>query len=399
MEGLRFRLDSGSRATYRSLIAALILCFSTGSAIAQNRSRSLDDYFNEASRLEKQQDFAGAEKVYQAAAQDYPNQPEVSKRLGIVCQTELKFQESIDLFNKVLQAAAQYPEVNFYLGLSYFGLNEFEKAIDAFNRELAVNPKYRRAHYYEALAFQSLHRDSEALHQYELLLQDDPKDQRVLYQVIRFHKAATLRALDQLGNLDPNSEFMLVLKGEGYADEGKYDQAIEKYNLLLKKNPNFPSAHFGLGVVYWRKADYRAAEPELRLALREDPNHPMANYYLADTLLKTGRPAEAVPLLEIAVAADDQLEMAYFQLGKCYITQGKLQEALKVLLKAAALDPSEKSTHYQLAQLYERLKQPAESKTQMDIFRELYAEERQKKQREQVGGDSADRGAAVKTDN
>ena len=210
----------------------------------------------------------------------------------------------------MLQGAAQYPEVNFYLGLSYFGLNEFEKAIDAFNRELGVNPKYRRAHYYEALALQSLHRDSEALHQYELLLREDPKDQRVLYQVIRFHKAATLRAIDRLGNLDPNSEFMLVLKGEGYADEGKYDQAIEKYTLLLKKNPNFPGAHFGLGVVYWRNADYRAAEPELRLALREDPNHPMANYYLADTLLKTDRAAEAVPLLEIAVAAEKAYRLA-----------------------------------------------------------------------------------------
>lgn len=68
------RLDFRTGFNCRILLAALVLCFSTALAVAQNRSRSLDDYFGEASQLEKQQDFAGAEKVYRAAAQDYPNQ-------------------------------------------------------------------------------------------------------------------------------------------------------------------------------------------------------------------------------------------------------------------------------------------------------------------------------------
>lgn len=366
----------------------------SGWARGQANSQTPDQYFAEARDLEKRGDYAGAEKVYLQAAKDFPNQPEIQKRLGIVYQTELKFPESIEAFQKVLQDAPQYPEVNFYLGMSEFGLNQFDKAVDAFNKELDANPKYRRARYYEALALQSLNRNSDALRQYEMLLQDDPNDAAVLYQMIRFLKAATIQSINHLGNIDPNSDYMLILKAEGYSEEGRYAEAIDKYNELLKKSPNFPGAHYGLGLTYWKKVDYAAAEPELRLALREDPNHPMANYYLADILVKSQRTAEAVPHLEIAVAGEPDLSMASYELGKCYVEQGKLQEALKLLLQAEALDAGDKSTHYQLGQLYAKLKEPDKSHAEMQIFQKLYAEERERKHREKVTEDPLPTGQA-----
>src|SRR5204863_4220142 len=158
---------------------------------------------------------------YQEAANNYPNQPEILKRLGIVYQTELKFGESIETFERVLQGAPQYPEVNFYIGLSYFGLNQFEKAIEAFNKELEANPKYRRAHYYTAQAYQSLNRTADAARQYENLLQEDPADKKVLFQLIPLLKSATVQAIKQLRYLDPDSDFMLVLKAESYAEDEK----------------------------------------------------------------------------------------------------------------------------------------------------------------------------------
>ena len=85
------------------------------------------------------------------------------------------------------------------------------------------------------------------LRQYEILLQENPNDKEVLFQLIRLLKSSTVRAIKQLGDLDPDSEFMLVLKAESYAEEEKYAEAIEKYQELLKKNPNFPGDTFWLG--------------------------------------------------------------------------------------------------------------------------------------------------------
>jgi tetratricopeptide (TPR) repeat protein len=360
-----------------TLVGLFLLSAQFGSA--QEKARSLEDYFGHAKEAETREDYAGAEKIYQEAAANYPQQPEVLKRLGLIYQTELKFQESIDSFQKVLQQAPQYPEVNFYLGLSYFGLNQFEKAIEGFDQELEANPKYRRAHYYAALAYQSLSRNTDALRRYDILLKEDPTDKKVLFQLIKLLKAATVTAIKQLGNLDPDSEFMLVLKAQGYADEEKYADAIAKYKELLTKNPSFPGIHFALGEVYYNSIDYPNAEKELRLALSEDPNLPMANYYLADILIKSQRMAEAVPQLEIVVASSPRFMMGYFQLGKCYISQGKLQEALKLLLKAIELEPKEKMVHYQLAQLYARLKQPDKQQLHLETFQRLNIQEREKR--------------------
>src|SRR6185503_19517411 len=147
-------------------------------------------------------------------------------------------------------------------------------------------------------------------------------------------KSATVQALKQLGNLDPDSDFMLLLKAESYAEDEKYAEAIQKYTELLTKNPNFPGVHFALGGVYYNKLDDVNAEKEFRLVLSEDPNLPMANYYLADILMKSERIEEALPLLQIVVTSSPQFMRGYLQLGKCYLSQGKLQEALKYLSKA-----------------------------------------------------------------
>jgi tetratricopeptide (TPR) repeat protein len=98
------------------------------------------------------------------------------------------------------------------------------------------------------------------MRQYELILQEDPTDKRVLFQLIKLLKSATVTAIKQLGNLDPDSEFMLVLKAQGYADEEKYADAIEKYKELLVKSPDFPGIHFALGETYYNAIDYANAE-------------------------------------------------------------------------------------------------------------------------------------------
>ena len=379
-------------------LLASVLLASRG-ILAQNQPPSLQDYFQRAAKLESQQDYARAAEVYQEAAKSFPNQPEVLKRLGIVYQTELRFQESIGVFQHILRQVPQYPEVNFYEGLSYFGLNRFQDAVAAFNRELEANPQYRPARYYAALAFESLGRNADALAQFEALLKMDPNDQQALYQLIRFYKAATLQAINQLGNLNPDSNYMHMLKGQSYEEEGKYAEAIANFRAVIKKTPSFPGVHFALGETYWKKVDYKNAEPQLHLALKEDPNQTMANYYLGDILMKSQRIAEAIPHFQTTVAGDPKFIMGYIQLGKCYEAESKFQDALKYWLEAEKLNPQDKMTHYELGQIYLRLKQPDKARPEMALFQELYAQERAKAaERERRSVESMEHSSKAETD-
>src|SRR2546422_5338815 len=120
-----------------SLLFAIV--FSRPGA-SQTPAPTLESFLVQASELEKSGNYGAAEKKYQQALAQFPDQPEALKRLGIVYQTELKFLESIDAFQKALQVNPQYPEVNFYLGLSYFGLNQYEQSLEYLNTELRLHP-------------------------------------------------------------------------------------------------------------------------------------------------------------------------------------------------------------------------------------------------------------------
>ena len=355
-----------------------VFLLSCGSIFGQSDA-ALNVYFQRARDRENAHDYAGAERVYQEASGKFPHQPELLKRLGIVYQTELKLPESVSTFEQVLQMDPQYPEVNFYLGVSYFGLNDLDKAIASFEKELEFNPRYRRARFFEAQADRVLGHNADAFRQYEILVKQNPKDQRALFELVRFLRSETLAALNDLGSVDPDSEYVLVLKAEGYAEEQKYTEAIADYQQALQKNPAFLGLHFALGEIYYAKADYPASERELRLALQEDPNYPKANYYLADILLKSGRMTEAVPHLELVLDGDPGFVKGYVLLGKCRMEQGRSEEAATILEKAAVLDPKDKNVHYQLAQIYQKLKQPDKAHEHLQIFQALYAQERDEK--------------------
>jgi tetratricopeptide (TPR) repeat protein len=381
MKFLLFKQDFERRIEIMR-IQGILLCFLLLSAqfgFAQEKATTLEDYFSRARELEKKEDFAGAEKVYLQAAETFPNQPEILKRLAILFQTELKLAESIDAFGKVLKDNPQYPEVNFFLGLSYLGLNQFEKSIEFFNKELEANPKYRRARYYMALAYQSLSRKIDAAQQYDILVKEDPSDSKVWYQLARLYKSLSLQAIKKLTHLDPDSVLVLAMRAESLAEDEKKDEAIHLYQDILKKQPDFAGVHFALGELYWKTLQNEDAERELRLALREDPNHPMANYYLGELMLRQQKPKEALPLLQISVAGDPSLLAGQYQLSKCYLAQGQLQEALGVLLKVVEELPESKMTHYQLAQVYARLRNSEKQKYHLAIFEKLTKEEKEKK--------------------
>ena len=286
----------------RTLFSALIVPFVLAELTAsQAPDHSLHDFLAQASELERRQDYAGAEKVYQRALSAYPNQPEVLKRLGIIYQTELKFPESIEVFQKSLQVAPQYPEVNFYLGLSYFGLNQYEKAVECFTAELKLQPDYRRAHYYAGKALLALGRKGEAIEHFETLVKENPSDAKVWYELARLYRTMAVHAYNRVAVIDPDSVLLDALKAEAYAEDRKFPEAILEYAEVLKKQPDFPGVHSALGEIYFKMNEPAEAERELRLALEDDPNNPPVNYTLGQMLRATTTRMRAMLSAQVTV--------------------------------------------------------------------------------------------------
>ena len=61
-----------------------------------------DSVFTRAAESIRAKDYEGAEKLYRQALLESPDDPELLKALGTLNQQEGKFQESIDIFQKIL---------------------------------------------------------------------------------------------------------------------------------------------------------------------------------------------------------------------------------------------------------------------------------------------------------
>jgi len=366
-------------------LAAVVVAASVANPklIHAQASTSLESVLSQAIELETRGNYAEAEGMYRQALQKSPDDPEILKRLGQVCQGQGKHEEATEIFERILKRAPLYPGVNALLGISYYSLNKFDKTIEADQKELTGNPKDRQARYYLSLALSASGRLFEAIQQLETLRVDDPHNPALLYQLVVDYKAAAQQIGQRLTREHPDSAFTHAIRAEVLADGERLDDAAQEFQEVAGKSPDFPGIHLALGEVYWRQKNLDKAQQELKLALQKDPNQPLANYYLGDILVTNQQYSEAIPNLELAITVYPELTRAYWLLGKCYTSGKDYQRARQAFEKALEQNPNYKEVHFQLHELYAKMGNNEESKRHLESFERLNRED-QNKDREQL---------------
>lgn len=123
----------------------------------------------------------------------------------------------------------------------------------------------------------------------------------------------------------------------------RYDDAMEQFNLALKRSPDFVLAVYNIGRVQAAKGETDAAIATLRKVLEMDATTnyrtPHAYTLWADLLVKMGRPDQAKELYEKAVKAGPEYGDAYANYGKLLRTQGNTADARIMFGLALKLDP------------------------------------------------------------
>ena len=147
------------------------------------------------------------------------------------------------------QSGYEADDIAEYLGLSYASLGMTMESISAFTEALLV-------------------RESDSL---------------LLAIAEQYYKAQELNAAEQyLFRIIKNSDNEdIILKSENllgtiYIDKEDYDDALEEFENVLKKNENSADAHYGIGVIYEKQGNIVKARSEWRKALKIQVNHPGA---------------------------------------------------------------------------------------------------------------------------
>ena len=90
-------------------------------------------------------------------------------------------------------------------------------------------------------------------------------------------------------------------KGLGLFRQGKLNESLQVFLVLLKTAPDDPLTNYYVGLIYLSMNQYSEAEKSFRMALALNPESLRARIKLADTLVFLTRYAEAIQELELTL--------------------------------------------------------------------------------------------------
>ncbi len=134
---------------------------------------------------------------------------------------------------------------------------------------------------------------------------------------------------------------------------GAYKSQEMLWRDTLAKNPNSPTAHNNLGVVYKRKGQLDKAEEYYRKALEIEPN-PKRHYNLANMYAESDRLDEAEEQYRKALKIRPNYGRAHYNLGALLFNRGDLDRAVEHFRRVLEIQPDFAPTHYNLGEIYQQ---------------------------------------------
>jgi predicted Zn-dependent protease len=183
--------------------------------------------------------------------------------------------------------------------------------------------------------------------------------------------------LDRLAKQSLPPEILLSI-GDLYAVIELYEPAIAAYRKAEQQNRDAERVHYKIGAALLRLDRPSEAANELEIEWKRTPGDPDVEYNLAYALLQTSQRDRALTLLRDVVTHHPDHPQAQYELGKAVLEDGHLDDALPHLEAAARLDPGRDYVHYQLQVAYRRLGRTVEADKELNVYREIKAQKRER---------------------
>jgi len=235
------------------------------------------------------------------------------RRLAILYYGVDSLRQADSLFSQLVESG-EYNRLNhYYLGRIALLREDFERARDEFKRVAQMADTSAQAWIDLAYAYRTLNQPDEEI-------------------------SAYLTGLEKVSTEENAIRLMFGL-GAAYEQLGKYEEAIETFEKLLKNAPNHaPSLNYLGYMLADRNERLEYAYELLTRAIEISPDNPAYLDSYGWVLYRMGRYQDALVYLERAVALDTDPIM-FDHLGDIYRALDKLPEARQAWERALELDP------------------------------------------------------------
>jgi tetratricopeptide (TPR) repeat protein len=277
-------------------------------------------------------------------------------RRGSIDQSMLK--SAIEQFEKVLEIDPADQDVLLQIASMYRAAQDMAKAEAALNKLVAADPKSARGMASLGFLYLDMGDPQRAIQQFEKIREEGQADQRTL--------AGLAQAYEQAGENAKAAEIYQEFVDEGgnsgntlparraWANNllmaGRYDEALEQYQILAGAEPDNPENHLRLSQIYREKRRFDDARESLKKAAELAPDQMKleVNYNLVLLLEDEGKHDEAIAALDdlLKETAKDSYSpsekrarvMFYEQLGALNRTHDHIEAAVEAFTAMGELD-------------------------------------------------------------
>lgn len=296
-----------------------------------------------------------------------------------------KFREALVEFNEALDGTQSDLPVVTAIGDMYSALQNDKNAVKYYQKAVAYNVGNVDLHLKLANSLYSTSDVENAVKEYNIAL-NTSKDE---------NKAEVLKKLEEIWikKLQDNSQDAVAHMNLGviFQKEGRYDDALNEYQIAESINPNDVTTRLNIGTLFQAKKDYPTAINAYDTILQVNPENMLAHYYKGKALKESGQLDAAVHEFQIVLNKDpdnvnakeelfDTIKMfpntqesadifrifaennptdalAQFQYGLNLHTNGQLDDALTYYKKAIAINPKFMEAYLNIANIYKQKNQ------------------------------------------
>lgn len=239
-------------------------------------------------------DYHTAARIYKEMLKVSPHSPEVRANLGLMDHLLGDYSAAIREFRIALLEKPQLFVPNLFMGLDLLQVGKPREAVAYLKKAHGLNPRDVNAVLGMGRAYTALGAFLKARTSYEAAVQLDPKAPRAWFGLGLTYLHVEDGSVERMGNALGNSVYFQALGAESFVREGRLNDAIAKYRLLLKSRSAPACMRADLGLALVQSGKFADAQREFETQLKSAPRCLSARLGLARIAIDRGDMTTAI---------------------------------------------------------------------------------------------------------
>jgi len=319
-----------------------------------NAQVELRQAFNKAVQALNDRKPGQAEVILLKTLEKVPNEPNLSRMLGVALMQQGRFKEAEERLQHVVLMIPEFGEAYETLAEVQFSLENPEDAVKSLQKAIKINPKSEHATFRLAEILAMLGRGPEADEMFEKTFELNPLRKTLvegmeLFRVKNFDDAET--KFRSVLRKEPDNIDALRFLGIVSIRQKKHSDAEALLQRAAALAPDFAMIWTNLGLAQSEQGKYKDAEVSLQRALQITPGDPEIYATLASGYVQSGRHDEAIENYQKALNIYGDHFPSHLGMGHALKTIGKQEEAIESYRNCARIRPDYGDVFWSLANL------------------------------------------------